>query len=144
MPFVDGTVVNIALPTIGRDLSAGLGTQQWVMLSYSLAVASLYIVAGALGDRYGRWLLFMFGVGGFAAASALAGVAPHSELLVLARVLQGVAGNATAVAGSRCRRHRPGLRHAHLRVDRGCSGGLCDRAVGVRAGARRACGADRQ
>jgi EmrB/QacA subfamily drug resistance transporter len=92
MTFVDGTVVNIALPTIGRDLNAGLGTQQWVMLSYSLAVASLYIVAGALGDRYGRWLLFMLGVGGFAGASALAGVAPNSELLVLARVLQGVAG----------------------------------------------------
>jgi EmrB/QacA subfamily drug resistance transporter len=92
MTFVDGTVVNIALPTIGRDLNAGLGTQQWVMLSYSLAVASLYIVAGALGDRYGRWLLFVFGVAGFAAASALAGVAPNSEMLVLARVLQGVAG----------------------------------------------------
>ena len=92
MTFVDGTVVNIALPTIGRDLNAGLGTQQWVMLSYSLAVASLYIVSGALGDRYGRWPMFVLGVAGFAAASALAGVAPNSELLVLARVLQGVAG----------------------------------------------------
>jgi EmrB/QacA subfamily drug resistance transporter len=92
MTFVDGTVVNIALPTIGRDLDAGLGTQQWVMLSYSLAVASLYIVSGALGDRYGRWTLFVAGVAGFAAASALAGFAPSSGLLVTARVLQGVAG----------------------------------------------------
>jgi EmrB/QacA subfamily drug resistance transporter len=90
--FVDGTVVNIALPTIGRDLHAGLAAQQWVMLSYSLAVASLYIVSGALGDRYGRWVLFVAGVGGFAAASALAGVAPNTGLLVTARVLQGIAG----------------------------------------------------
>ena len=59
MTFIDGTVVNIALPTIGRDLDAGLAAQQWIMLSYSLAVASLYIVAGALGDRYGRWPLFV-------------------------------------------------------------------------------------
>ncbi len=92
MTFVDGTVVNIALPTIGRDLHAGLGTQQWMMLSYSLAVASLYIVSGALGDRFGRWRLFVAGVVGFAMASALAGLAPTSGLLVLARVLQGVAG----------------------------------------------------
>src|ERR671934_3130854 len=71
--FVDGTVVNIALPTIGRDLDAGLSAQQWVTLSYSLAVASLYIVSGALGDRYGRRLMFLLGTGGFAASSALAG-----------------------------------------------------------------------
>jgi EmrB/QacA subfamily drug resistance transporter len=90
--FVDGTVVNIALPTIGRDLDAGLSAQQWVTLSYSLAVASLYIVSGALGDRYGRWSLFVLGVTGFAAASALAGMAPNVELLVAGRVLQGVAG----------------------------------------------------
>jgi EmrB/QacA subfamily drug resistance transporter len=90
--FVDGTVVNIALPTIGHDLDAGLSAQQWVALSYSLAVASLYIVSGALGDRYGRWSLFVIGVAGFAAASALAGIAPNVELLIAGRVLQGVAG----------------------------------------------------
>jgi EmrB/QacA subfamily drug resistance transporter len=92
MTFVDGTVVNIALPTIGRDLNAGLAAQQWVMLSYSLAVASLYIVSGALGDHYGRWSLFVAGVAGFAIASALAGVAPNTWTLVAARVLQGVTG----------------------------------------------------
>jgi EmrB/QacA subfamily drug resistance transporter len=92
MTFVDGTVVNIALPTIGRDLDAGLSAQQWVMLSYSLAVASLYIVSGALGDRYGRWVLFVCGVAGFACASALAGLAPNTALLVAGRVLQGIAG----------------------------------------------------
>ena len=72
MTFVDGTVVNIALPTIGRDLNAGLGPSSGSMLSYSLAVASLYIVSGALGDRYGRRPLFVSGVAGFAVASALA------------------------------------------------------------------------
>ena len=92
MTFVDGTVVNIALPTIGRELDAGLSAQQWVTLSYSLAVASLYIVSGALGDRYGRWSLFVIGVAGFAAASAVAGIAPNVELLIAGRVLQGVAG----------------------------------------------------
>ena len=92
MAFVDGSVVNIALPTIGRDLHAGLASQQWIMLSYSLAVASLYIVSGALGDRYGRWRLFVLGVAGFAAASALAAAAPSTDLLITARVLQGVAG----------------------------------------------------
>ena len=64
------------------------------MLSYSLAVASLYIVSGALGDRYGRWTLFVVGVAGFAGASALAGLAPNTELLIAGRVLQGVAGRA--------------------------------------------------
>ena len=92
MAFVDASVVNIALPTIGRDLSAGLGAQQWIALSYSLAVASLYIVAGSLGDRYGRWRLFVSGVAGFAAASLLAAIAPNTAMLITARVLQGVAG----------------------------------------------------
>jgi EmrB/QacA subfamily drug resistance transporter len=92
MAFVDGSVVNIALPTIGRDLDAGLALQQWVALSYSLAVASLYIVAGSLGDRYGRWRLFVIGVAGFAAASALAAVAPNTTMLLAARVLQGITG----------------------------------------------------
>src|SRR5690242_16522648 len=90
--FVDGTVVNIALPTIGRELDAGLSAQQWIMLSYSLAVASLYIVAGALGDRFGRRPLFTIGVVGFAVASALCGVAPNTALLISGRVLQGVFG----------------------------------------------------
>jgi EmrB/QacA subfamily drug resistance transporter len=92
MAFVDASVVNIALPTIGRDLDAGLALQQWVALSYSLAVASLYIVAGSLGDRYGRWRLFVIGVTGFAVASALAAAAPNTAMLLAARVLQGITG----------------------------------------------------
>jgi len=85
MTFIDGTVVNIALPTIGRDLNAGLSAQQWVMLSYSLAVASLYIVSGALGDRYGRWSLFVAGVAGFVLLTGrlapLIGQSPYANLL---------------------------------------------------------------
>jgi EmrB/QacA subfamily drug resistance transporter len=92
MTFIDGTVVNIALPTIGRQLHAGLAAQQWIMLSYSLVVASLYIVSGALGDRYGRRPLFVTGVAGFAVASALCGVAPNTAALIGGRVLQGVFG----------------------------------------------------
>ena len=92
MTFIDGTVVNIALPTIGRDLHAALSAQQWIMLSYSLAVASLYIPAGALGDRFGRRPLFEIGVAGFAVASMLCGVAPNTSLLIAGRVLQGVFG----------------------------------------------------
>ena len=92
MTFIDGTVVNIALPTIGRDLHAALSAQQWIMLSYSLAVASLYIAAGALGDRFGRRPLFEIGVAGFAVASMLCGVAPNTSLLIAGRVLQGVFG----------------------------------------------------
>ena len=92
MTFIDGTVVNIALPTIGHDLHAALSAQQWIMLSYSLAVASLYIAAGALGDRFGRRPLFEIGVAGFAVASMLCGVAPNTSLLIAGRVLQGVFG----------------------------------------------------
>src|SRR5437764_1273278 len=95
MAFIDGSVVNIALPTIGRDLDAGLAAQQWIMLSYSLAVASLYIVSGALGDRYGRWRLFVAGVVGFAAASTLAALAPNTAFLL------SFAGLALFVLGER-------------------------------------------
>ena len=75
-----------------RPWSAALSAQQWIMLSYSLAVASLYIAAGALGDRFGRRPLFEIGVAGFAVASMLCGVAPDTSLLIAGRVLQGVFG----------------------------------------------------
>src|SRR5262245_39916039 len=76
MAFIDASVVNVALPTIGLDLHLGLAGRQWVFLSYSLALASLYLVGGATGDRYGHRRVFTWGVVGFAVASALAGVAP--------------------------------------------------------------------
>jgi EmrB/QacA subfamily drug resistance transporter len=92
MAFIDASVVNVALPTIGRDLGLGLAGRQWVFLSYSLALASLYLVGGATGDRYGHKRVFMWGVIGFAVASALAGAAPDGGFLIAARALQGVAG----------------------------------------------------
>src|SRR4051794_41536282 len=92
MAFVDASVVNIALPTIGRDLSAGLGAQQWIALSYSLAVASLYIVAGSLGDRYGRWRLFVSGVAGVAPAALPLGGAPQTPPLFTPRGVHGGGG----------------------------------------------------
>ena len=86
------TAVNVALPQIGDDLEIGLTGQQWVMLSYSLALASLYLVAGTVADRFGRRQIFIVGTVGFALASALAGAAPNATVLLVARVLQGVAG----------------------------------------------------
>jgi len=93
LAFIDATVVIVALPTIERDLDLGLSGQQWVLLSYSLALASLYLVAGAIGDRVGRREVFVAGAVGFAAASMLAGLAPNAEILIVARLLQGVAGS---------------------------------------------------
>lgn len=92
MAFVDATVVNVALPSIQRDFETGLAGEQWIVLSYSLALASLYLVGGALGDRFGRRRVFVAGTIGFALASALAGTAPGQTVLIVARVLQGVAG----------------------------------------------------
>src|SRR5262245_48255490 len=92
MAFIDATVVIVALPTIEQDLDLGLTGQQWVFLSYSLSLAALYLVGGAIGDRYGRRRVFIAGAGGFALASLLAGAAPNEAVLILARALQGVAG----------------------------------------------------
>jgi EmrB/QacA subfamily drug resistance transporter len=92
LAFIDATVVIVALPTIERDLGLGLTGQQWVFLSYSLALAALYLVGGAIGDRYGRRTVFMAGAAGFALASLLAGAAPGEGVLIVARALQGVAG----------------------------------------------------
>jgi EmrB/QacA subfamily drug resistance transporter len=92
LAFVDASVVVVALPTIQRDLHFGLAGEQWVFLAYSLALAALYLPAGAVGDRWGRREAFMAGIVGFAIASALAGAAPTGTVLIVARVLQGVAG----------------------------------------------------
>src|SRR5437588_9626211 len=91
LAFVDTTVVIVALPTIQHDLRFSLVGEQWVFLAYSLALASLYLPAGAVGDRSGRRETFMAGVAGFAVASALAGAAPNGAVLLAARGLQGVA-----------------------------------------------------
>jgi EmrB/QacA subfamily drug resistance transporter len=92
LAFIDATVVIVALPTMEEDLGLGLSGQQWIFLSYSLALAALYLVGGAVGDRYGRRRVFVAGAAGFALASLLAGAAGNEAVLIVARTLQGVAG----------------------------------------------------
>ena len=92
MAFLDGTVVNVALKTIGNDLDATFEQLQWVTNGYLLSLASLILLGGSLGDRFGRRRVFVIGVVWFAAASALCGLAPTPEVLIAARVLQGVGG----------------------------------------------------
>lgn len=88
--FLDSTVVNIALPHIGRDLDAELSGLQWTVNAYTLSLAALLLLAGALGDRLGRRRVFVVGIVWFAVASLACAVAPTIELLIIARVLQGV------------------------------------------------------
>ncbi|MGO1051140.1 DHA2 family efflux MFS transporter permease subunit [Crossiella sp. CA198] len=92
MAMLDGTIVNVALPAIGREFGASVSGLQWILDGYLLALAALILIAGALGDRYGRRRVFLIGVVWFGLASLLCGVAVNTELLVLARVLQGVGG----------------------------------------------------
>ncbi len=99
MAFIDGTVVNVALPFLQKNLNATAIGVQWVVESYSLFLAALLLVGGSLGDRYGRRLIFMIGVGLFAIASAACGVAANITQLILARGIQGI-GGALLVPGS--------------------------------------------
>lgn len=92
MAFLDGTVVNVALPKIGEDLGADTAALQWILNGYLLTLASLILLGGSLGDRYGRRRVFVAGVGLFTAASLLCAVAPTVEFLIGARLLQGVGG----------------------------------------------------
>ncbi|HXR31481.1 MAG TPA: DHA2 family efflux MFS transporter permease subunit [Solirubrobacterales bacterium] len=97
--FLDGTVVNVALPAIADGLDAGLAGQQWVVESYMLTLVALLLVGGSLGDQFGRRRIFVIGLVAFGATSALCAIAPSVELLIGARALQGVAG-ALLVPGS--------------------------------------------
>lgn len=99
MASIDATVVGVALPAIGRSFGTGLLVLQWVVTAYTLTLAGLLLLAGALGDRYGRRLVFTIGVVWFAVASVLCGLAPTAEVLVAARALQGV-GAALLAPGS--------------------------------------------
>ncbi len=92
MALLDSTVVNVALPRIGRDLDADLAALQWTVNAYMLTLAGLILLGGALGDRFGRRRVFVIGVLWFAAASLLCGIAPNAEFLIAARALQGVGG----------------------------------------------------
>ena len=92
MAMLDATVVNIALPALGRDLGAGFAGLQWTVSGYTLTLASLILLGGSLGDRYGRRRVFVVGTVWFATASLLCALAPSVGLLVAARMLQGVGG----------------------------------------------------
>lgn len=92
MAFLDSTIVNVALPVLGKDLGADVAGLQWVLNGYMLALASLILLAGALGDRFGRRKVFLVGVAWFALASLLCAAAQSTAQLVAARALQGVGG----------------------------------------------------
>jgi EmrB/QacA subfamily drug resistance transporter len=92
MVFLDATVVNVALPVIGRDLHASVSSLQWILNGYALTLASLILVGGSLGDRFGRRRVFALGAGLFTVASLLCAIAPTVETLIAARLLQGAAG----------------------------------------------------
>ena len=92
MAFLDATVVNVALPAIGRSLDTGLAGLAWTINGYTLTLAALILLGGSLGDRLGRRRVFVVGVWWFAAASLLCGLAPNVGTLIAARGLQGVGG----------------------------------------------------
>src|SRR5215472_9445578 len=99
MAFIDGTVVNVALPALQAALGATISQVQWVVEAYALLLAALLFSGGALGDLYGRRKIFVTGVALFSVASAWCGVAPDIHQLILARSLQGI-GGALLVPGS--------------------------------------------
>jgi EmrB/QacA subfamily drug resistance transporter len=124
--FLDSTIVNVALPRIGRELPHSLvgvlEGQTYVYTGYLLSLSTLLILAGALTDAYGRRRMFMLGLAGFGVMSALCGLAPNLEILVVLRVLQGMAG-AFLVPGSLAL------------ITAGFSGPLRGRAFGIWSGA---------
>src|SRR4051794_14243535 len=99
MAFIDGTVVNVALPVMQRRLDGTVAQMQWVVEAYALLLAALVLVGGALGDRFGRRRIFVIGVVTFAIASIACGAAPNATALILARALQGI-GASLLVPGS--------------------------------------------
>ena len=99
MVFIDGMIVNLALPQIQRELGATLADAQWLVEAYLLFLAALLLIGGSLGDRYGRKRIFLIGTAAFSLASLLCGVAPGVEELIVARAVQGV-GGALLVPGS--------------------------------------------
>lgn len=90
--FLDGTIVNVALPAIVRELGGGIATQQWVVDAYLITLGALILVAGSISDLYGRLHVIRIGLIGFGVTSVAIAAAPTAELLIVARALQGVAG----------------------------------------------------
>ena len=90
--ILDGSVVNLALPAIGRELGGGLAAQQWIVDAYLLTLGALILVAGSLSDLFGRVRILQWGLLGFAAMSVLCGFAITDTMLIAGRALQGIAG----------------------------------------------------
>lgn len=90
--FLDGSVVNVALPAISKELGGGLSTQQWVVDSYLITLGALILVAGSLSDVFGRVPVIRWGLWGFGLTSLACALSPNVEVLIVARALQGVAG----------------------------------------------------
>jgi EmrB/QacA subfamily drug resistance transporter len=99
MAFIDGTVVNVALPALQRSLGATLAGSQWIVEAYELMLAALLLIGGAAGDRYGRRRVFVIGVVVFSVASMMCGLSRSVAMLIVARALQGV-GGALLIPGS--------------------------------------------
>src|SRR5437763_7124739 len=99
MAFIDGTVVNVALPALQRELGATVADVQWVVEAYALFLSALLLVGGSMGDRFGRRRVYASGIALFAAASTACGLAASVGQLVTARAVQGV-GAALLVPGS--------------------------------------------
>jgi EmrB/QacA subfamily drug resistance transporter len=90
--FLDGSIVNVALPAIAKELGGGFATQQWITDAYLITLGSLILLAGSLSDVFGRKKILAFGLIGFLAASLICTVAPSSLMLIIARAVQGIAG----------------------------------------------------
>lgn len=105
LAFLDGSVVNVALPALGRDLQAGAADLQWTVNAYMLPLSALLILGGALGDRFGRRRMLVWGTAVFAVASVACAVAPGLAVLLAARALQGIGAamlmpNSLAILGN--------------------------------------------
>jgi EmrB/QacA subfamily drug resistance transporter len=90
--FLDGSIINVALPAITRQLGGGLTTQQWIVDAYLITLGSLILIAGSLSDLFGRKKILAIGLIGFTVASLLCAVAPNNLFLIISRGLQGIAG----------------------------------------------------
>src|SRR2546423_10451111 len=99
MAFIDGSVVNVALPVIQTDLNATTSDLQWIVEAYSLFLAALILVGGSLGDHFGRRRIFAIGIAIFTLSSIWCGLSPNVLQLILARAVQGI-GGALLVPGS--------------------------------------------